>query len=119
MRVAEDHRTRGAPPRVPALTARCAAVLAPAKLRRELLGESQQHPAWKLLCPIPSMGPIRAAVPLIGIRTDTTSLPHWQQLWTFSSFGIETHSSGDYRCVEGLATKDEQAGVRSRAQHQS
>src|ERR1035438_6336397 len=32
------------------------------QVRRELLSESQKHPAWKLLCQIPSMGPIRAAV---------------------------------------------------------
>jgi transposase len=36
------------------------------QVRRELLSESQKHSAWKLLCQIPSIGPIRAAV-LIGI----------------------------------------------------
>jgi transposase len=36
------------------------------QVRRELLAESQKHPAWKLLCQILSIGPIRAAV-LIGI----------------------------------------------------
>src|ERR1700680_2841162 len=36
------------------------------QVRRELLAESQKHPAWKLLCQITSMGPIRAAV-LVGI----------------------------------------------------
>jgi transposase len=35
-------------------------------VRRELLVESKKHKAWKLLCQIPSMGPIRAAV-LMGI----------------------------------------------------
>jgi hypothetical protein len=29
------------------------------QVRRELLSESQKHPAWKLLCQIQSIGPIR------------------------------------------------------------
>jgi hypothetical protein len=36
------------------------------QVRRELLAESKKHKAWKLLCQIPSIGPIRAAV-LLGI----------------------------------------------------
>jgi len=36
------------------------------QVRRELLEESKKHKVWKLLCQIPSIGPIRAAV-LIGI----------------------------------------------------
>ena len=36
------------------------------EVRRELLTESKKHKAGKLLCQIPSIGPIRAAV-LIGI----------------------------------------------------
>jgi transposase len=70
------------------------------QVRRELLAESQKHPAWKLLCEIPSMGPIRAAV-LIGIVQTPHRFRTKRQLWTFSGFGMETHSSGDYRSVEG------------------
>ena len=36
------------------------------EVRRELLEESKKHQAWKRLCQIPSIGPIRAAV-LLGI----------------------------------------------------
>jgi transposase len=82
------------------------------QVRRELLSESQKHPAWKLLCQIPSMGPIRAAV-LIG----TLQTPHRfrtkRQLWTFSGFGIETNSSADYHYVEGqLQRTSKQVSVR-------
>jgi transposase len=70
------------------------------QVRRELLSESQKHPAWKQLCQIPSMGPIRAAV-LIGIIQTPHRFRTKRQLWAFSGFGIETHSSGDYRLVEG------------------
>src|ERR1700726_4157036 len=65
-----------------------------------LLSESQKHPAWKLLCQIPSIGPIRAAV-LIGILQTPHRFRTKRQLWTFSGFGMETHSSADHRYVEG------------------
>src|ERR1700691_5272462 len=70
------------------------------QVRRDLLGESQKHPAWKLLCQIPSIGPIRAAV-LIGILQTPHRFRTKRQLWTFSGFGIETQSSADHRRVDG------------------
>src|ERR1700681_1769444 len=70
------------------------------QVRRELLEESKKHQAWKRLCQIPSIGPIRAAV-LLG----TLQTPHRfrtkRQLWTFGGLGIETYSSADHRYVEG------------------
>jgi transposase len=57
------------------------------EVRRELLEESKKHKAWPLLCEIPSMGPIRAAVLMAILQT-----PHRfrtkRQLWTFSGLGI-------------------------------
>jgi transposase len=82
------------------------------QVRRELLVESQKHPAWKQLCQIPSMGPIRAAV-LIGILQTPHRFRTKRQLWTFSGFGIETHSSADYRYVEGqLQRSKKQVSIR-------
>jgi transposase len=82
------------------------------QVRRELLGESQKHPAWKLLCQIPSIGPIRAAV-LIGILQTPHRFRTRRQLWTFSGFGIETHSSADYRYVDGqLQRSKKQVSIR-------
>jgi len=82
------------------------------QVRRELLQESQKHPAWKLLCQIPSMGPIRAAV-LIGIVQTPHRFRTKRQLWTFSGFGIETHSSADYRSIEGqLRRAHKQISIR-------
>ena len=70
------------------------------QVRRDLLEESEKHQAWKRLCQIPSIGPIRAAV-LLG----TLQTPHRfrtkRQLWTFGGLGIETYSSADHRYVEG------------------
>ena len=70
------------------------------QVRCELLAESRKHPAWKLLCEIPSLGPIRAAV-LVGIVQTPHRFRTKRQLWTFSGLGIETHSSGDYHFIEG------------------
>ena len=82
------------------------------QVRRELLSESQKHAAWKLLCQIPSIGPIRAAV-LIGIVQTPHRFRTKRQLWTFSGFGIETHSSADYRYIEGqLQRANKQISIR-------
>jgi transposase len=70
------------------------------EVRRELLAEAQKHDAWKLLRGIPFIGPIRAAVLIALIQT-----PHRfrtkRQLWTYSGFGIETHSSAEQRFIQG------------------
>lgn len=61
---------------------------------------SLEPKATKLLCQIPSIGPIRAALLTALIQTAhrfRTKRP----LWKCSGFAIETHSSADYRSVEG------------------
>jgi transposase len=70
------------------------------EVRHELLEESKKHQAWKLLCQIPSIGPIRAAV-LLGILQTPHRFRTKRQLWTFGGLGIETYSSADHRYVEG------------------
>ena len=80
--------------------------------RRELLAESRKHEATKLLRQIPSIGPIRAALLLALLQT-----PHRfrtkRPLWKYSGFGIEMHSSADYRKVQGqLQRSRKQVSVR-------
>jgi transposase len=70
------------------------------EVRRELLEESKKHQAWKLLCQIPSIGPIRAAA-LLGILQTPHRFRTKRQLWTLGGLGIETYSSADHRYVEG------------------
>jgi len=70
------------------------------EVRRELLKESKKHKTWGLLCRIPSIGPIRAAM-LMGILQTPHRFRTKRQLWTYSGFGIETRSSADHRSVEG------------------
>ncbi len=68
--------------------------------RRELLAESKKHKVSKLLCQIPSIGPIRAALLIALIQT-----PHRfrtkRPFWKYSGFAIEMHSSADYRSMKG------------------
>jgi transposase len=70
------------------------------EVRRELLAEAKKHSAWKLLREIPFIGPIRAALLIALVQT-----PHRfrtkRQLWTYSGFGLETHSSAESRYVGG------------------
>ena len=70
------------------------------EVRRDLLTESKKHKAWKQLCEIPSMGPIRAAV-LLGILQTAHRFRTKRQLWTYSGLGIEVHSSADHQVVKG------------------
>jgi transposase len=82
------------------------------QVRGEMLAESKKHKAWPLLCQIPSIGPIRAAV-LIGILQTPHRFRTKRQLWTFSGFGIETRSSADHHYVEGqLERSKKPASIR-------
>jgi transposase len=82
------------------------------QVRRELLAESGKHKASKLLCQIPSIGPIRAALLIALIQT-----PHRfrtkRQLWAYGGLGIQTHSSADHRYVDGqLQPSKKQVSLR-------
>jgi transposase len=70
------------------------------QVRRDLLAESKKHSAWKRLCQIPSIGPIRAAV-LLGIVQTPHRFRTKRPLWKYGGLGIETHSSADHRAVDG------------------
>jgi transposase len=77
-------------------------LLQPVRLeaRRELLLESHKHAAVKLLRQIPSIGPIRAAL-LVALLQTPHRFRTKRQLWAYSGFAVETHDSGEYRCVRG------------------
>jgi transposase len=68
--------------------------------RRELIVESHKHDAVKLLCTVPFLGPIRAAVLLGRVQT-----PHRfrtkRQFWAYCGLALETRTSADYRFQEG------------------
>ena len=81
------------------------------EVRRDLLAESKKHQAWKRLCGIPSIGPIRAAV-LLGILQTPHRFRTKRQLWTYSGVGIETSSSADHHVVKGQLERKKKAEVR-------
>jgi transposase len=82
------------------------------QVRRELLAESKKHPATKLLRQIPAIGPIRAAL-LIALIQTPQRFRSKRPLWKYSGFGIEMHSSADYRKVQGqLQRSRKQVSVR-------
>jgi len=82
------------------------------EVRRDLLAESGKHSAWKLLRQIPFIGPIRAAL-IIAILQTPHRFRTKRQLWTYIGFGIETHSSAEYRYVDGkLQRSNKQISIR-------
>jgi len=70
------------------------------EVRKELLAESKKHEVWKRLGGIPSIGPIRAAL-LLGIMQTAHRFRTKRQLWAYSGFGVEGHSSADHQVVKG------------------
>ena len=82
------------------------------EVRRDLLAESKKHKATKLLCQIPAIGPIRAAL-LIALMQTPHRFRTKRPLWKYSGLAIETHSSADYRSVKGQLQKvKKQVSVR-------
>ena len=70
------------------------------EVRHDLLAESKKHNATKWLLQVPAIGPIRAALLLALIQT-----PHRfrtkRQLWAYSGLALKTHTSGEYRVLQG------------------
>jgi transposase len=72
--------------------------------RQALVAESRQQPAYKILCSIPSLGPVRTALLMAILQT-----PHRfrgkRQLWTYAGLALVTRSSSDYQLVNGQLTR--------------
>lgn len=69
------------------------------ELRREakkaLLKEARQHPAFKRLCEVPGLGPIRVAQVIAAIGSPFRFRTK-RQLWAYCGFAVITRSSADY-----------------------
>jgi transposase len=68
--------------------------------RRELLAESRKHAITAKLRQIPCVGPIRAAL-LVALIQTPNRFRTKRQLWAYSGLALETHTSAEYRWVEG------------------
>ena len=80
-------------------------------MRRELLVESKKQKAWKRLCQIRAIGPIRAAV-LLGILQTPHRFRAKRPLWKYSGLAIETCSSADHRSINGQLQRSKKNSVR-------
>jgi transposase len=72
------------------------------ELRREakqaLLQEARQQAAFKRLCAVPGLGPIRVAQ-LIAVIGSPHGFRTKRQLWAYCGFAVVTRSSADYQVV--------------------
>ncbi len=72
------------------------------ELRRQakkvLLQEARKLPAFKRLCAVPGLGPIRVAQ-LIAVIGSPHRFRTKRQLWTYCGFAVVTRSSADYQVV--------------------
>ena len=68
--------------------------------RRDVIVESRQHAAARLLRTVSFLGPIRVALLIARVQT-----PHRfrskRQFWAYCGLALETRSSADYRFVNG------------------
>src|SRR5260370_10329736 len=81
------------------------------EVRRELVPESRKQKAWKRLCQIPAIGPIRAAV-LLGILQHPHRVRNKRAVWKYSGLAIEKCSSADHRSINGQLQRSEKNSVR-------
>ena len=70
------------------------------EVRRALLAEGRKHLAFPLLRPVPSLGPIRAAL-LMALLQTPQRFRSKRQLWAYSGLALRTFISGEYRMVQG------------------
>ncbi len=82
------------------------------EVRRELLAESQKHPAHEWLRQIPRLGPIRVAL-LIALLQTPHRFRTKRQLWAYCGLGLQTRASGEYRFRDGqLQHSNRQPAIR-------
>lgn len=68
--------------------------------QKQLLRQGRRHQAFRRLCQIPYIGPLRALVLIVFMQT-----PHRfrtkRQLWAYCGLGLETRDSGEFCFREG------------------
>jgi transposase len=66
--------------------------------KKALVKQAQPHPAFKRLCDVPGLGPVRVAQIIAAVGS-----PHRfrtkRQLWTYCGLAVVTRSSSDYEVV--------------------
>src|SRR5215470_8110746 len=70
------------------------------EVRQQLLAEGKKHKAYRKLKGIPQLGAV-STVQLIAYVQLPERFRSKRQFWAYCGFALETHSSGDYRWVQG------------------
>ena len=72
--------------------------------RAAMVAESRKHPAHKILCSIPALGPVRVAL-LLALLQTPYRFRGKRQLWTYAGLALVTRTSADYQMVDGQVTR--------------
>jgi transposase len=72
--------------------------------RAAMLAESRKHPAQKILCSIPALGPVPVAL-LLALLQTPYRFRGKRQLWTYAGLALVTRTSADYQRVDGQVTR--------------
>lgn len=90
------------------------------EVRQQLLAQAKKHKAYRTLRGIPFLGPMWTAL-LIAFIQVPERFRGKRQFWAYCGFALETHSSGDYRWVEGQRQRSKKAplvrGLNSNHHH--
>ncbi|HEU4753170.1 MAG TPA: transposase, partial [Armatimonadota bacterium] len=70
------------------------------RAKAALCAEARRNPAWALLRSIPFLGPVRVSLLLATAQTPWR-FPSKRNLWAYAGLAVVTHSSSDFRFVEG------------------
>ena len=68
--------------------------------KREMLAESHKYGAYRLLCSIPYLGPVRASI-LMARAQVPNRFRTKRQFWAYCGLALETRTSAEYRIVQG------------------
>ena len=72
--------------------------------RKELIKESRRHTAYKLLTPVPGLGPVRVALIMATVVTPFRFRTK-RQFWTYVGLAVVTKTSAEYEIIGGRVHK--------------
>lgn len=72
--------------------------------KQELLRQGKRQPAYSILCSLPGIGPLRAAILLAFVGTPQRFRTK-QQFWPYCGLAVITRTSADHQVVNGTISK--------------
>jgi transposase len=72
--------------------------------RKELIKESRRHAAYKILTPVPGLGPVRVAL-ILATAVTPFRFRSKRQFWTYVGLAVVTKNSAEYEIVGGQLRK--------------